>query len=237
MPRLMLGELNIDVVYKDIKHLHLSVYPPNGKVRISAPERFDLDTLRIYAISKLDWIRKQQTKLDQQAREPARDYINRESHFYLGRRFLLKISEVEATPKVILKHRILELRVRPRTSKGKRETLLDEWYRKRLKETIPPMIQKWERVLKIEVSSFGIKKMKTKWGSCNPRTGKIWLNLELAKKPMECLEYVTVHEMVHLLEKTHGERFSALMDHYLPTWKLYKDQLNRWPLSHQTWSY
>ena len=237
MPQIALGDLEIDVTYKNIKNVHLSVYPPIGKVRISAPLRLDLDTLRIFAISRLGWIRKQQTKLNQQAREPARDYVSRESHYYLGKRYLLKISEIEAAPKVILKHSTIEMQIRPGTTTDKREAILDEWYRQRLKEIMPPIIHKWGETLNVSVKTFGIKKMKTKWGSCNRNAGRIWLNLELAKKTMPCIEYVGIHEMVHLLERKHGERFTAYLDKFLPMWKSYKEELNRSPLSHQDWSY
>ncbi len=237
MPQVALGDLKIDVTYKDIKNVHLSVYPPFGKVRISAPLRLDLDTIRIFAISRLGWIRKQQAKLNQQERESARDYVSRESHYYLGKRYLLNISEIKAAPKVILKHSTIEMQIRPSTTTEKREAILDEWYRQRLKEIIPPIIHKWEKTLNVSVEAFGIKKMKTKWGSCNRKAGGIWLNLELAKKPLPCIEYVGVHEMVHLLERKHGERFTAYLDKFLPMWKSNKEELNRRPLSHQDWSY
>ncbi|OPX92540.1 M48 family metallopeptidase [Dehalococcoides sp. UCH007] len=237
MPHITLGDLKIDVTYKDIKNVHLSVYPPSGKVRISAPLRLDLDTIRIYAISKLGWIRKQQTKLNEQAREPARDYINRESHYYLGKRYLLEILDIEAAPKITLKHSVIEMQIRPDTSTEKRETILDEWYRQRMKEIVPAYIHTWERTLNVNVRDFGIKKMKTKWGSCNRKAGRIWLNLELAKKPRSCIEYVVVHEMVHLLERKHGEKFTFHMDNFLPMWKSLKEELNRSPLSHQEWDY
>lgn len=237
MPQIALGNLKIHVTYKDIKNVHLSVYPPSGRVRISAPLRLDLDTIRIYAISKLDWIRKQQTKLSQQAREPVRDYVSRESHYYLGKRYLLKISEIDSAPKILLKHCLIEMQIRPGTSTEKRETVLNEWYRQRMKEIIPQIIHRWEKTLNVHVKAFGIKKMKTKWGSCNQKTGRIWLNLELAKKPMSCIEYVSVHEMVHLLERKHGERFTAHLGKFLPMWRSYKEELNRGPLSHQHWRY
>ena len=236
MPQIALGELRIDVTYKDIKNVHLSVYPPNGSVRISAPLRLDLTTIRIFAISRLNWIRKQQAKLTAQTREPARDFVGRESHYHFGQRYLLKITEVEAPPKVVLKHSTIEMQVRPGTPREKRETILDEWYRQRLKEVVPRIILRWEKAIGVDVKAFGIKKMKTKWGSCNPGAGRIWLNLELAKRPVSCIEYVTVHEMVHLLERKHGERFRARMDEILPMWRYHREELNKGPLSHQSWS-
>jgi predicted metal-dependent hydrolase len=237
MVQISLGEIKAEVLYKDIKNLHLSVYPPNGAVRISAPLRLDIDTIRAFAISKLEWIRKQQSILREQARETPRDFISRESHYYLGKLFLLKISELQATPSVILNHDTIGMHIRPGTPPEKRELILDEWYRKRLKEIVPRYIKQWEPKLNVKVNSFGIKKMKTKWGSCNHKAGRIWLNLELAKKPLPCIEYVVVHEMVHLIERKHSQAFTAHMDNYLPMWKSYKTELNRSPLSHQDWSY
>ncbi len=237
MAHIILGDLKIDVIYKDIKNVHLSVYPPSGKVRISAPLRLDLDTIRIYAISKIDWIRKQQAKLNEQAREPARDFINRESHYYLGKRYLLKIVEIDAPPKITLKHSIIEMQIRPDTKTEKREIILDEWYRQRIKEIVPTYINKLVKTMNVSVHDFGIKKMKTKWGSCNCKASRIWLNLELAKKPKSCIEYVVVHEMVHLLESKHGNKFTSYMDEFLPMWRSLKNELNSSPLSHQEWDY
>ncbi|TVL98577.1 MAG: metal-dependent hydrolase [Candidatus Brocadia sp. WS118] len=237
MQQIKLGDINIDVVHKDIKNLHLSVYPPSGKVRISAPLRMDLDTIRVFAISKLGWIKKQQAKLREQEREAPREYLNRESHYYLGKRYLLKIIEHHAPPKVVLKHNTLELYLRENTSAEKSKAVLENWYRQKLKELIPQYINKWEKTINVEVKEFGIKKMKTKWGACNREAGRIWLNLELAKKPRHCLEYIIVHEMVHLLERKHNEIFIAYMDKFLPQWRSYKEELNKSPLRHENWSY
>jgi len=237
MPQIALGDISVDVTYKDIRHIYLSVYPPSGKVRISAPLRLDIDRIRIFAISRIGWIRKQQVKLHEQERETSREYINRESHYYLGKRYLLKITEIDSPPKVILNHSTIEMQVRPGTGRAKRKEILDEWYRERLKEIIPSIIQQWEKTLNVSAKAFGVKRMKTKWGSCNYRAGRIWLNLELGKKPLECIEYVVFHEMVHLLERKHGERFTSYMDRFLPMWRSYKEELNRRPLSHQDWSY
>ena len=196
MEQIQLGDITIDVELKAIKHLHLSVYPPTGRVKIAAPLHIDLDTIRVYAISKLNWIKKQQARLRAQRRETQRDYIPRESHYYKGRRYLLKVIEADAPPHLKLKHSNLELHLRPGTPHDKRQEILEAWYRERLKETIPTYITKWETTLKVGLNTFGIKKMKTKWGSCNPEAKRIWLNLELAKKPPECLEYIIVHEML-----------------------------------------
>ncbi|MBI4698407.1 MAG: M48 family metallopeptidase [Nitrospirae bacterium] len=237
MKQLQLGNIAVDVVKKDIKNIHLSVYPPTGRVRISAPVRMELDTIRVFAISKLQWIKKQQQKLKNQEREAPREFLNRESHYFNGKRYLLKVIEQDAVPRVALKHSKIELYVRPQSNKAKRKNILDEWYRLKLKETIPSLIEKWEKKIKVRVNSFGIKKMKTKWGTCNREAKRIWLNLELAKKPAECLEFIAVHEMVHLLERNHNDRFISLLNEFLPKWRFFKEELNRRPLRHENWSY
>jgi len=232
MVQLKLGDMIVDVVQKNIKNIHLSVYPPEGRIRISAPNRLDLATIRAFVISKLGWIRKQQTRLKNQKREVPKEFINRESHYFNGKRYLLKIIEREAAPKVVLKHSTIELHIRPQTNAMKRKSILNEWYRQKLKETVPSLIEKWEKKMTVQVNEFGIKKMKTRWGTCNLRAKRIWLNLELAKKPPEYLEYIVVHEMVHLLERKHNNRFTALMTGFIPRWRFYKDELNRLPVSH-----
>jgi len=231
------GNITIEVVLKDIKNVHLSVYPPAGRVRISAPQRMELDTIRIYAISKLRWIKKQQTKIINQDREAPREFLNKESHFFKGKRYLMKVIEHNAASRVELKHSTIEIYIRPGTTIEKRKTILDEWYRQRLKELIPPLIKKYEPLLDIQVNEFGVKKMKTRWGTCNREAKRIWVNLELVKKPPFCLEHIIVHEMVHFIERRHNDRFVSLMDVFLPKWRFYKDELNRLPVSHENWSY
>lgn len=237
MELIKLGDIIIEVEQKDIKNIHLSVYPPSGAVRIAAPLKLDMDTIRVYALSKLNWIRKQQEKFRGQVREAPREYLNRESHFFRGKRYLLKVVEKDAPPKIELKHKTMILRVRPDTSMEKRQIIIDEWYRAQLKALIPPLIEKWEKVIKVKVNDFGIRRMKTKWGTCNTEVGRIWINLELAKKPPQCLEYIVVHEMVHLLERKHNDAFVAYMDKFLLKWKYYKDELNQLPVRHEKWKY
>lgn len=237
MQQIILGDMPIDVVHKDIKNVHLNVYPPNGKVKISAPLRMDLETIRIFAISKLNWIKKQQTKLQKQDRETPRDYITRESHYYMGKRYLLKVIEHDAPPRVLLKHGTIELYIRPDTNIDKRNKILDEWYRRRLKEIVPKIITQYEESMNVNVAEFAIKKMKTKWGTCNIEAKRIWLNLELAKKPRECIEYVVVHEMTHLLERRHNEVFIAYLNKFFPKWEYYREMLNKSPLKHENWTY
>lgn len=232
-----LGEIAVDVVKKDIKNIHLSVYPPAGKVRISAPLWMDLGTIRVFAITKLGWIKSQQKKLREQERETPREYLDRESHYVWGKRYLLKLVEKDAAPAVELKHNKMILQLRPTTSCERRQAILDAWYRDQLKEVAPTLIAKWEPLMGVQVGKFFVQKMKTKWGSCSPGSRNIRLNTDLAKKPAECLEYILVHEMVHLLEPTHNTHFIALMDQFMPIWRFYRDMLNKLPVRHEDWVY
>ena len=232
-----LGDIEVNVVLKSIKNIHLSVYPPQGSVRIAAPLRMDLDTIRVFAISKLAWIKKQQEKLRGQARQSPREYLNRESHYVWGKRYLMKVVEHDASPFVELKHSALILNIRPGADDDKKQSVLDEWYRDQLKEEINLLIQKWAPHMGVEEPTFIARKMKTKWGSCTPSARSIRINLELAKKPPECLEYIVVHELTHLLEPTHNSRFIALMTKFMPKWRFYRDELNQLPVRHENWGY
>jgi hypothetical protein len=237
MDTITLGAITIDVELKDIKNVHLSVYPPKGRVRIAAPLRMNLDTIRIYAISKLSWIKTQQKKFQSQVREAPRAFLSKEGHYYLGSRYLLKVIEHDAPPIINIKHKTIELRLRPNTDIEKRKAIMDEWYRAQLKEMVPAIIAKWEKTMGVSLNEFAIKKMKTKWGTCNREAKRIWLNLELAKKPFHCIEYIIVHELVHLLERNHNDRFVAYMNQFLPEWKQLKIELNKLPVSHRDWEY
>ncbi len=237
MMTIELGEIAVEVVKKDIKNIHLSVHPPTGRVRISAPLRMNLETIRVFAISKLGWIKQHQKKLREQQRETPREYLDRESHYVWGQRYLLQVTEVDAAPAVELKHNKMLLCVRPGTSQDKKQTIVDEWYRARIKKAVPSLIAKWEPLMGVKVERFFVQKMKTKWGSCNPGHKSIRLNTDLAKKPPECLEYIVLHEMVHLLVHAHGDRFTTLMKHNLPSWRLVRQTLNEEPLAHTTWAY
>lgn len=229
--------MDVEVVQKNIKNVHLSVYPPKGRIKVSAPEAMSVETIRVFVISKLGWIQKQQKKIRAQDREAPREYINRESHYFYGKRYLLKIIEHPAPPRVEIQHQTIALYIRPGASVKKRQTILHEWYRQQLKNAIPGIILKYEKLMTVEVHEFGVKRMKTRWGTCNTVANRIWLNLELAKKPVECLEYVVVHEMAHLIERSHNSRFVALMDKYIPKWRFCRDELNRLPISHVDWKY
>lgn len=237
MQQLKLGNIAIEVEQKDIKNIHLSVYPPKGRVRIAAPNKMDLDTIRVFAISKLQWIKNQQKVLLEQEREPKREFVERESHYFFGKRYLLKIHYRDAKPHVEIDHKYLHLYIRPETSVQRREEILDSWYRAELKKAIPKLFTKWNKAIGVKGKEYRIRKMRTKWGSCNTEAKRIWLNLELAKKPKECLEYIIVHELVHLLERSHNKRFVKLMDTFMPKWRFHRDELNRLPYSHVDWGY
>ncbi len=228
----------VEVVRKDIKNLHLGVYPPEGRVRVAAPLRLDDETVRLAVISRLTWIRRQQEGFDRQDRQSQREMITGESHYVQGRRYRLNVIEHEGPTVVCLPNNTtLELWVPPRMSRDRREAVLHQWYRRRLREEIPQLIAKWEPEIGVTVAEWSIKKMKTRWGTCNIDARRIWLNLELAKKPASCLEYILVHEMVHLLERHHNERFKQLIDRLMPQWRLHREELNRAPLSHENWVY
>ena len=234
---LKLGTITVDVIQKDIKNVHLSVYPPTGKVRIAAPLRMNPETIRVFAVAKLGWIKKQQREMMAQERESPRDYVPRESHYLWGKRYLLTVVEQDAPPRVDLRHSRIMLTVRPATTPGRRHEILQEWYRRQLREAADRLIAKWEPALGVKVDRLFIQHMKTKWGSCSRTSPSIRLNTELAKKPRECLEYLVIHEMVHLIEPTHNSRFMELMDSHMPNWRFYRQLLNRLPVRHETWEH
>ncbi|MFH0785256.1 MAG: SprT family zinc-dependent metalloprotease [Pseudomonadota bacterium] len=233
---IQLGEVTIVVTKKDIKNVHLSVHPPDGRVTLVAPEATRLEVARAYAISKLGWIREQQKRLANQARETPRQFIERESHYLWGRRHLMTVKYQEAKPSVRLDHKHITLIVRPGSDAAKRATVIHEWQKSLLHAVVPTFIGKWESKLKIKVTGYFLQRMKTKWGSCNHQVGCIRLNTELVKKPKDLLEYVIVHEMVHLLEPTHNDRFVAILDEQYPTWRRARAELNELPLTAETWN-
>lgn len=232
---IQIGEILIQVTRKAIKNVHLSVHPPDGRVTLVAPTATRLDVARAYAISRLGWIREQQEKLRNQARETPRQFIERESHFIWGRRHLMTIKYAEAKPFVALDHKRITLTVRPGANAEKRAEIIHEWHKSLLHEVVPSIIHKWQPKLKVHVSSYFLQRMKTKWGSCNHRDCHIRLNTELVKKPKDLLEYVIVHEMAHLLEPTHSERFIAILQKHYPTWREARAELNELPLSAEEW--
>jgi predicted metal-dependent hydrolase len=233
--RLVLGEISIDVLFKDIKNVHLSVLPPVGRVRIAAPARMRLDAIRLFAISKLDWIKRKQRKFREQVRETPREYVHRESHYLWGKRYLLTPIEGKQPPTVEVAHDRLFLRCKPGASERQKQEIVVRWYREQLKAAVPALIASWAPLVGVVPEKVYVQRMKTRWGSCNPRARSIRLNTELAKKPKECLAYVVAHEMTHMLEPTHNARFIAAMDRYMPNWRSRRDQLNDLPVCHEEW--
>ena len=233
--RIEVSGISVEVVRKAIKNLHIGVYPPEGRVRVAAPSRMTLDAIRLAVVERLSWIRKHQAKFAGQARQSPREYVTGESHFFLGKRYRLNIQIHDGRPRVELRHGSIEMHVSPDSSIEYREALLYHWYRKQMKEQLPELLEKWQQCIGVRIDEYGIKRMKTKWGTCNIRARRIWLNLELIKKPVQCLEYIIVHELVHLLERLHNDRFKGFMDQYLPLWRQYKDELNKAPLGDCEW--
>jgi hypothetical protein len=232
---IQLGEVTLLVTRKDIKNVHLTVHPPDGRVTLTAPTGTRLEVARAYAISKLGWIREQQKKLENQARESPRQFIERESHYLWGRRYLMTIYYQEAKPSVSLDHKRITLNVRPGSDAKKRAEVIHEWHKSLLHNVVPTLIKKWEQKLKVEVAGYFLQRMKTKWGSCNHRAGHIRLNTELVKKPKDLLEYVIVHEMAHLIEPTHSDRFISIVDEHYPAWREARAELNELQLTAEVW--
>ena len=228
----------VEVFRKDIKNFHVGVYPPSGRVRVAAPLRLDDNAIRVAVISRLRWIRRQQAEFERQDRQSQREFVTGESHYFEGRRYRLDVVEFNGRSLVSpLNNSTMMLRIRPGSDRDTREAVLNRWYRDQLRRRLPALLAKWEPKIGVQVGEVRIKKMKTLWGSCNKDARRIWLNLELAKKPVSCLEYIMVHEMVHLKERTHNERFRTLMDQLLPQWRVHRDVLNQAPLAHETWQY
>jgi len=228
MEKIIINDIEIELTKKNIKNLYLSVHPPDGRVKISAPYRMNMDSIRLFVISKISWIKRQQSKFKNQERQPEREYVSGESHYFLGQRYLLNVIYTNKRKQgvEVRNKKYIDLYVRENAPKHIRERVMIEWYRKQLKELIPPLIAKWEPIIGVKVKEFGVKRMKTCWGTCNTKAKRIWINLELAKKSPTCLEYVIVHEMVHLLERHHNERFKAYMDKFIPNWRAVKAELN-----------
>jgi predicted metal-dependent hydrolase len=236
--KILIGNVEIDVVRKDIKNMHLAVYPPNGRIRLATPNSTDYEVVRLFAISKLGWIKKHVKSFKEQKREPQRRYISGESHYYQGKRYLLDVIQHKGYNKIVLNGtKKIKMYVRQGTTEAKRAEFMKEWYRKQLKAQIPELIEKWEKIMDVKSNEWGVKQMRTKWGACNIEAKRIWLNLELAKKPPICLEYVIVHELIHLLERNHNDRFVGYLDTFMPKWRMYRDQLNELPVSHEDWGY
>ena len=233
-----IGGVAVEVVRKEIKHLHVGVYPPAGRVRVAAPQRLDDEAVRLAVVSRLGWIRRKQKEFAGQDRQSQREIVTGESHYFQGRRYLLDVKECSTQPGVsILGTTTMDLRVPSGADWDQRDTVLQRWYRRQFRSLLAPLLAKWEPRVGKPVADVRIRRMKTRWGSCNADVGRLWLNLELIKKPVACLEYVLVHEMVHLHERHHTQRFQEWMDRLMPNWSLLRDELNQAPLAHEEWSY
>lgn len=238
MHQIQVEGLTVNIVRKDIKNLHLAVYPPDGQVRVAVPLRVDDEAVRLAVISRLGWIRRQQEKFAQQERQSPREYVSGESHYYLGARYRLNLIEQNGASRVeVPNRRYIDLYMRPGSTVDQRRRVVSAWYRAYLRIVIPALLEKWAHIVGVPAAEWGIKQMKTRWGTCNIEAGRIWINLELAKKSPRCLEYIIVHELVHLQERLHNDRFRSLMDQYLPQWQFLRDELNREPLAHEDWEY
>jgi predicted metal-dependent hydrolase len=238
MRKITISNISIDLVRKNIKNIHLTISPPTGEVRVSAPVRISDEAIRVFIISKLPWIKRQQQKFVGHTRPSPKEYKNGEYHYFQGMRYLLNVVETNAPPGVMLRdHTCIDLFIRPSTPVSKRREIMIEWYRTQLKQAVPEFIEKWEKKIGISVAEWRIKAMKTRWGSCNIKKKRIWINLELAKKSLPCLEYVIVHELVHLLERRHNGDFYHHMDHFLPNWKQIKQELKNFPMGNEDWSW
>jgi predicted metal-dependent hydrolase len=230
--------LQVEVVRKNIKNLHLGVYPPNGRIRVAVPLTVNDEAVRLAVVGKLGWIKRKQAEFEDQPRQSQREMVSGESHYFMGRRYRLNVVEHNGRSRVGLRCiSTIDLYVREGVGQAQREAVLERWYRRQLKEMIPALLAKWENVVGVQAAEWGVKKMRTRWGSCNIKARRIWLNLELVKKPIQCLEYVIVHELAHLLERRHNDRFKGLMDQFMPQWRLQRDLLNKAPLGHDEWAY
>jgi predicted metal-dependent hydrolase len=227
--------IDVDVVYKNIKNLHVAVYPPAGRVRVAAPTRLDDDAVRLAVIQRLPWIKRQRDRMRQTERQSERDMVTGESHYVWGRRLRLKVVERPGKAHFEIEGERLLLYVSPDASTERRRALLDRWHREQLRQALPELIDKWQTELNVTVPRWSVRRMKTKWGSCNRETRHLWFNLELAKKHPDCLEYVVVHEMTHYFERNHGERFTKLMDGVMPEWRSRRASLNEAPLADESW--
>lgn len=234
--RISVGGLTVEVVRKDIKNLHMGVYPPGGRIRVAVPLTVSDNAVRLAVVGKLGWIKRQRARFTAQPRQSEREMVSGESHYFLGRRFRLRVIKDADVSAVLIRNRsTLELRVRSGASAEQRERVLHRWYRNQLHSLIPGFLEKWQTALKVKVSGYQIRKMRTRWGTCNENSGRILLNLELARKPPRCIEYIVAHEVMHLVERNHNDRFRALLDRHFPDWRQIRAELSQMPLSHQAW--
>ena len=230
--------IEVDVVRKDIKNLHLGVYPPNGRVRVAAPLAVNDEAVRIAIVTRLSWIKRRRLRFAEQERQSQREFVSGESHYYLGRRYLLDVTEHGRTGQVQVRNgKHIDLTVPAGTDRKKRERIFQDWYRKELRALTQPIVEEYSERLSLSLPQWNIRRMKTRWGASNAQARRIWINLELIKKPIPCLEYIIAHELVHFYERHHNERFVNLMDRTMPLWRNNRDVLNSAPLAHEDWSY
>lgn len=234
---LQVGGIEAVVLYKPVKNLHLNVLPPVGKVRVTAPQNMNDDAIRTFLATRISWIKKMQAKFRGQERQTPREYVSGETYYFFGKKYKLEVLEIETTPSVEIKGKTkILLAIRPKTNIVKREEIMQNWYRNELRKFLEKAIYKWENKIGVKTDSWGIRRMKTRWGTCNHKKKNIWLNLELVKKPESCIEYVILHELLHFIEEKHSEKFTALLNKYMPKWKSEKEELNRLILSHEEWA-
>jgi predicted metal-dependent hydrolase len=224
--QIVVSNIPVEVIRKNIKNMHLSVLPPDGKVRISAPETLTDEAITMFVRTKLGWIKKQQEKFQQQPRQSERQYVSGETLYVWGKQYFLQVEYSYKGNSLVLSGDRAILTVRKESSPKQREIFVNEWYRNLLKQEVAKYLPKWEKITGLYCSSWQSKYMTTKWGTCNPTSKKIWLNLQLAKKPIECLEYVILHELAHLRVHNHGPEFTAILDQYMPYWREHKRRLN-----------
>ena len=226
MKNLRINDIEVEIHKKNIKNLHLSVLPPQGRVRVSAPNNMNDEAIRVFIITKIGWIKRQQEKYKNQPRQCERAYVSGESVYFCGKRYRLDVIHSNVCNDVRISGDKLIFQVREASTTEQRANVLNAWYRENIKKEIPKLLEKWQKVIGVTADSWGVKNMKTRWGTCNVKDKRIWINLQLAKKYPECLEYVIVHELVHLLEKNHNKMFIGYMDEFLPYWRTTKDELN-----------
>jgi predicted metal-dependent hydrolase len=234
--KLRVSNLTIEAVKKDIRNMHLGVYPPRGRVRVAAPLQIKDEAIRLFVASKVPWIKKQQSAFQHQERETRRQYVPGESHYSLGKRYRLNVIRTDERPRVMIQRTAyIDMYVTPGMTVRQRGTVLDTFYRRELRKRTGTMLERWQQKLGVQVNEVRIRRMKTKWGSCDPNNRRVWLNLELAKKPLNCIDYVLVHELIHIVEKRHSKRFLSLLKTAMPNFEQYKEELNSGTLGHFTW--
>jgi predicted metal-dependent hydrolase len=237
MTQMTVNGIIVNIVRKLIKNIHLGVYPPSGRVRLAVPLRTPDNVIRLFIISKMSWIKRQKSRFDKQERQGKRDYVSGESHYFLGNRYRLNLVHSDSIQKVEVQRRsFINLYIKPHLCTAEREKMMNAFYRRQLRKYAIIFVEKWQKIIGVRVKEVRIKKMKTRWGTCTPKDGRVWINLELAKKPLHCIEYIIVHELIHLLEEDHTECFDKIIEGFLPKWRHSKDELNQSVLGYCRWN-